>query len=301
LSAALNPSFTQLWEDELASRFGSTIFVPLEPGGTLQEGSLTVVGQLCFGGLSAVYMASRKGGQQVILKEAVLPQGCDQELKEKALAMFAREAAILATLKHERIAQVMDYFIEGGRHYIVLEHIEGIDLRRFVREQGPQPAEIVCRWLSEMASILIYLHAHEPPVVHRDVTPDNIVLARDGHVSLIDFGAANNLVGTATGTLVGKQSYISPEQFRGKAGPQSDLYSLGATVYFALCGADPEPLTRLTLAVPGGTSEQSRQIFFGLARIVEDLTEQDPALRTKTSIELKSQVDSLKGPGRAGP
>jgi hypothetical protein len=264
LGGVLHQSYTQLWEDELASRFGSTIFVPLEPGATLQEGTIKVVGQLCFGGLSAIYLASRADGQQVILKEAVLPLGCDHILKEKALGMFAREAAILATLRHERIAAVMDYFVEGGRHYIVLEHIEGIDLRRFVREQGPQPPEIVLRWLAEITDILIYLHSHEPPVVHRDVTPDNIVLARDGHLSLIDFGAANNLVGTATGTLVGKQSYISPEQFRGKAGPQSDLYSLGATVYFALGGLDPEPLTRLTLAIPDSASQAGRFIWVWL-------------------------------------
>ncbi len=184
----------------------------------LQNGAINVIGQLCFGGLSAVYLAERvtDADSPVILKEAVLPLGCDEALKEKALEMFGREAAILASLDHERIAAVRDYFVENGRHYIVLEHIDGIDLRRFVREQGAQSAEVVLRWLSEMTDILIYLHNHEPPVVHRDVTPDNIVLARDGHLSLIDFGAANNLVGTATGTLVGKQSYISPEQFRGQ-------------------------------------------------------------------------------------
>jgi len=294
LSATLHPSFTQLWEDELAGRFGSTIFVPLEPGALLQDEGVRVLGQLCFGGLSAVYLAERKDATQVILKEAVLPLGCDQSLKEKALAMFAREAAILANLKHERIAAVLDYFVENGRHYIVLEHIEGIDLRRFVREQEAQPAETVLRWLSELSDILAYLHAHEPPVVHRDVTPDNIVLARDGHLSLIDFGAANNLVGTATGTLVGKQSYISPEQFRGKAGPQSDLYSLGATMYFALTGSDPEPLSRLSPPEPQDLGDSSRELYVGLGRIIESLTEQNLEARIKSAADLKALLEALK-------
>lgn len=293
-SGLLQPSYTQLWEDELASRFGSTIFVPLEPGATLQNGTLSVIGQLCFGGLSAVYLAQAEGGATVILKEAVLPLGCNQALKEKALEMFGREAAILASLKHDRIAVVKDYFVESGRHYILLEHIDGIDLRRFIREQGPQAAEVVFRWLAETNDILIYLHGHEPPVVHRDITPDNIVLARDGHLTLIDFGAANNLVGTATGTLVGKQSYISPEQFRGKACPQSDLYSLGATVYFALTGLDPEPLTRLSLTVPDHLVGQAGQIYLGLAVIVKELTEQELISRTRTSQELKVQLETLK-------
>jgi tRNA A-37 threonylcarbamoyl transferase component Bud32 len=294
LSGLLQPSYTQLWEDELASRFGSTIFVPLEPGAVLQNGNLSVIGQLCFGGLSAVYLAEREAGTTVILKEAVLPLSCDQALKEKALEMFGREAAILASLKHERIAAVRDFFVENGRHYILLEHIDGIDLRRFIREQGPQSPEVVLRWLAEMTDILIYLHEHEPPVVHRDVTPDNIVLARDGHLSLIDFGAANNLVGTATGTLVGKQSYISPEQFRGKAGPQSDLYSLGATIYFALTGLDPEPLSRLAVPVADGLPPPAGQIGLGLAQIVKELTEQTLAQRTESCHELKTQVESLR-------
>ncbi|MBS1991557.1 MAG: serine/threonine protein kinase [Cyanobacteria bacterium SZAS LIN-3] len=293
---ALHPSFTQLWEDELAGRFGSTIFVPLEPSARLQEGGIKVLGQLCFGGLSAVYLAERKDGRQVILKEAVLPLGCEESLREKALAMFAREASILATLKQERIASVLDYFVENSRHYIVLEHIEGIDLRRFVRDQGSQPPEVALRWLGEMADILAYLHEHEPPVVHRDVTPDNIVLARDGHLSLIDFGAANNLVGTATGTLVGKQSYISPEQFRGKACEQSDLYSLGATIYFVLTGQDPEPLSRLTPEPPDQLSEAGRPLFFALARLVENLTEQDVESRVKSCAELKKQIEAVREP-----
>jgi serine/threonine protein kinase len=107
---------------------------------------------------------------------------------------------------------------------------------------------VVVRWLLEAAKILQYLHSQSPPLIHRDVTPDNLVLARDGCLSLIDFGAANALLGTATGTLVGKQSYIAPEQFRGKAGLSSDIYSLGATVYFALTGREPEPLTELHAA-----------------------------------------------------
>ena len=95
--------------------------------------------------------------------------------------------------------------------------------------------------------------------------------------------------------------WLAPEQFRGKAGPQSDLYSLGATVYFALAGLDPEPLARLNPAVPDQISESSRQIYAGLAKIVKDLTEQELGLRTKTSVELKSQIDRLKGPVGTGP
>ncbi|MBY0551828.1 MAG: serine/threonine protein kinase [Candidatus Obscuribacterales bacterium] len=237
-------SFTKIWEDDLANRFGSTVFVPLEPGDKLQNGTLQVVGQIAFGGLSAIYLVKRKSGDLCVIKEAVIPSSADEASREKAMEMFAREAQLLMTLKHPRIARVLDNFVENTRHYLLLEHIEGRDLRRFVKEHGAQKEEMVLRWAREALEVVLHLHELQPPIVHRDLTPDNLVLEKDGSVTLIDFGAANEFLGTATGTLVGKQSYIPPEQFRGKAVPQSDLYSLGATLHFLLTGHDPEPLSQ---------------------------------------------------------
>ena len=295
---SVHASFTQMWEEELESRFGSTIFVPLEPGQTVdyhadgRNHSLKIEGQLSFAGLSAVYLVSKPGeanSSQVklyVLKEAVLPLGADDALKAKALEMFERESMLLSSLNHERIAKVLDYFVSAGRNYILLEHIEGIDLRCFVVERGPQPPAVVVRWLLEAAKILQYLHGQNPPVIHRDVTPDNLVLALDGCLSLIDFGAANALLGTATGTLVGKQSYIAPEQFRGKAGLSSDIYSLGATVYFALTGREPEPLTELHVGV-------LVPIEPDLDKLIADCTRQDVSERIKTIDELIARVQAL--------
>ncbi len=240
--ASIPMSFTKLWEEELNNRFGSTIFVPMEPGHELQNGRVKIVGQIAFGGLSAIYLAKLDNERLVVIKEAVVPQNADEASKEKALEMFAREAQLLLTLNHARIAQVYDHFMEEGRNYLTLQYIEGKDLRSYVKENGPVPEEVVSRWAAEIADILVYLHSMTPAIIHRDLTPDNLVLARDGSISLIDFGAANAFMGTATGTLVGKQSYISPEQFRGKAAPSSDLYSLGGTLHFLLTGKDPEAL-----------------------------------------------------------
>jgi tRNA A-37 threonylcarbamoyl transferase component Bud32 len=237
-------SFTKIWEDDLSSRFGSTVFVPLEPGDSLQNGGLQVLGQIAFGGLSAIYLAKRKDGELCVIKEAVVPSSADEASRDKALELFQREAQILMTLKHPRIARVFDHFVENTRHYLLLEHIDGKDLRRFVKEHGAQKEEMVARWSAEVLEVLVYLHRLEPPIVHRDLTPDNLVLEKDGSITMIDFGAANEFLGTATGTLVGKQSYIPPEQFRGKAVPRSDLYSFGATLHFLLTAKDPEPLSQ---------------------------------------------------------
>lgn len=295
---SVHASFTQMWEEELENRFGSTIFVPLEPGQVIDyqstggSRSLKIEGQLSFGGLSAVYLVSRpaaSGAEQsrlYVLKEAVLPLSTDDTLKEKALEMFERESLLLSALNHDRIARVLDYFVSAGRNYILLEHIEGIDLRCFIVEQGAQPPAVVLRWLLEAAQILQYLHGQNPPIVHRDVTPDNLVLARDGCLSLIDFGAANALLGTATGTLVGKQSYIAPEQFRGKAGLSSDIYSLGATIYFAVTGLEPEPLTELHAGKVVALAPN-------LDQLITDCTRQSVSERIKTVDELIERVQKL--------
>lgn len=286
-NASIPMSFTRLWEEELNNRFGSTIFVPMEAGHELQNGRVKIVGQIAFGGLSAIYLAKLDNERLVVIKEAVVPQNADEASKEKALEMFQREAQLLVTLDHQRIAQVYDHFVENGRNYLILQYIEGKDLRSYVKENGPVPEEVVSRWAAEIADILRYLHAMSPPIIHRDLTPDNLVLARDGSISLIDFGAANAFMGTATGTLVGKQSYISPEQFRGKAAPISDLYSLGGTLHYLLTGKDPEPLA---VSHP---KEALASISDEMDALVAALTEQETEDRLKSAEEAAERARKI--------
>lgn len=238
-----NLSYTQMWEEELSRRFSATSFVPLDPDHVLQGGRYKVVRQLAFGGLSAIYLAQRNENDLVIVKEAVVPTSADEQSRKKAAELFEREARFLIRLDHPNIAKVYDSFAENGRNYLILEYIRGQDLRAFVKQNGAQPEKEVLNWSLQIASILDYLHSQEPPIIHRDLTPDNLVRKEDDSVVLIDFGAANEFVGTATGTLVGKQAYIAPEQLRGKATTASDIYALGGTVYFLLTGKDPEALS----------------------------------------------------------
>lgn len=237
-------TYARVWRDELTRRFNPTVFVPREAGDSLQDGRYIVEGQLAFGGLSAIYVARQRDGKRVVLKEAVVPADAGEEVAEKARELFRREAELLQKLDHEGVARVYDHFVENGRNYMVLEYIPGKDLRQLVTNCGAQQTDTVLMWAREIASIMIYLHGMDTPIVHRDLTPDNLVLRNDGTITLIDFGAANHFLGTATGTMVGKQSYMAPEQLRGKAHLASDIYSFGATLYFLLTGKDPEPLTQ---------------------------------------------------------
>lgn len=236
-------SFTSLWGEELATHMAATSFIPLTKGVQLQTGRFTVLAILSSGGLSAVYLAQTADGTMVVLKESVIPQHLDDAIKNKAHELFEREATLLTKLNHPRITKVLDHFRECGRDYLVLEYLPGKNLRQVVKQSGSQAESIVLEWAAQIIDILQYLHASQPSIIHRDLTPDNILLKNDGTIAVIDFGAANEHLGTATGTLVGKQSYISPEQFKGKATPSSDIYALGSTLFFLLTGDDPEALS----------------------------------------------------------
>lgn len=235
-------SFTSVWDEEFSMRYSPTLFVTLAPDAELRNGAIKITELVACGGSAAIYSAKDSKGDRIIVKEAVIPKNTPEALKAKAIELFNREALFLSQLDHPNIAKVLDHFVENEHHYELLEYIDGLDLRRFVKERGPQPEDFVLGWAQQICEILVYLHSQDPPVIHRDLTPDNLVLRVDGQLVLIDFGAANAFVGTATGTMVGKQSYMPPEQLRGKAVPQSDIYSFGGTCYFLLTGRDPTPL-----------------------------------------------------------
>lgn len=291
-------SYTAMWEEELGRRYASTAFMPLEPDATLKSGTVKVVRQLSFGGLSAIYLCLRDQKDLVVLKEAVIPTGNKEEVRSKALELFQREAELLTKLDHPAIVKVLDHFTENDRHYLLLEYINGQDLRQFVKQNGPQPERIVLRWALQAVKILEFLHAQEPKVLHRDLTPDNLVVKEDESITLIDFGAANEMLGQATGTLVGKQSYIAPEQFRGKASEQSDLYALGCTIFYLLTGEDPEPLSH-SRPLDTLPLERRGSVSAELDQLVADLTEMELADRIQRATDARERLQELMAPSIA--
>ncbi len=284
------PSYTAMWDDELSRRFTATAYVPLEPGQSLQNGRLKVVSQLSFGGLSAVYLCQCNDRDLVVLKESVVPEDSDEQLKQKAAELFEREARLLMKINHPSVVKVLDCFVETSRHYLLIEYRSGQDLSQFIKQNGPQREEKVLKWAAEIADILIYLHAQSPPIIHRDVTPDNLVLDNDGELVMIDFGAANEFLGNATGTLVGKQSFIAPEQFRGHACAQSDLYALGCTLSFLLTAQEPVPLSVThPRKFVDSISEEVDQL-------VADLTAMELEERIKSASEARERIESVRKP-----
>lgn len=201
---------------------------------------LNILGQ---GGIATTYAAEDLNiGQQVAIKILSLRQ-----LKDwKALELFEREGKVLAQLNHPGIPNYLDYFqldMEGDRRfYIVQEIAPGQSLQDWV-ESGWRPTELEVREIAQkLLEILVYLHQLTPPVVHRDIKPQNIIRQSDGKIFLVDFGAVQDTYRhtmTSGSTIVGTYGYMAPEQFRGQAKPATDLYGLGATLLFLLTHKDP--------------------------------------------------------------
>jgi serine/threonine-protein kinase len=157
------------------------------------------------------------------------------------LQRFHHEAQAAANLRHPNIVDVYDVGLDGDIHYIVMEYVEGSDLKALLTRSGPLPVEQAIPIAEAVAQGLSA--AHRMSLVHRDVKPQNIIVGPDGQVKITDFGIAKSALSTAmteTGVTFGTADYISPEQARGQpATPRSDIYSLGVTLYEMLTGRLP--------------------------------------------------------------
>jgi len=184
--------------------------------------------------------------------------------------------------------RMRELFIEDHRVYLVLEHVDGISLRKLVKENGPLPEEQVIRLAQQMCEVSTYLHGLEPPLVHRDFTPDNLILQNDEELKLIDFSIAQQARSKDSQDCAGKHAYTPPEQFRSEACPQSDIYALGATLHFLLTGRDP-------VAISVSHPKESRpEISGALDTIVAKATALQLEERYESAVWLKMDLEALR-------
>ena len=203
------------------------------------------------GGVGITYSAVDTQTDSVVAIKAVsLKQLSDW----KQVELFEREARVLAKLDHPNIPKYLDYFdLETKKDkvfYIVQQLAPGKSLFELV-QSGWRVREVEVKQIAaQILSILDYLHSLKPPVIHRDIKPQNLILDESGKVYLVDFGAVQNTYYDTLmrgSTVVGTYGYMAPEQFRGQAFPATDLYSLGATLLFLLTHRSPAELPQNAL------------------------------------------------------
>ncbi len=213
------------------------------PPGTILYGHYRIERVLGSGGFGHVYLASNlTTHQQCAVKEYLVTGASGQE-------QLKHEATVLSQLHHPSLPAFQDAFIERGRYYVVLNYIEGNDLTDLVRMARQRnevvPIERILQWLVSICDAVMFLHNQHPPVIHRDIKPDNIRITSNGTAILVDLGNAKAAAdGARTLFFIrhqGTPGYAPQEQYPGGSGTdtRSDVYALGGTLYFALTTHEP--------------------------------------------------------------
>ena len=227
---------------------------------TILQSRYRIVRKLGEGGMGSVYLAiDGRFDNEVAIKETHFT---DEALRKQ----FEREARLLNKLRHPAMTRVIDHFTEGDGQFLVMDYVEGDDLSDMLEKRGGAFAsEEVLQWADQLLDALNYLHKQNPPVIHRDIKPQNLKLSHSGQIILLDFGLAKGFAGqisrvTTSGSIFGYTPNYAPlEQVHGTGtDPRSDLYSLAATMYKLLTNTTPSDVSTRAGAVIGGRPDTLR-------------------------------------------
>jgi WD40 repeat protein/serine/threonine protein kinase len=278
-------------------------------GADLVLGSYILLERLGEGGMGAVFKSRhQKLGNVVALK--VIRK--EQVRNPDSVRRFLREIQTVAQLDHPNIVRATDADQIGDTLVLVMEYVEGTDLYRLVKKQGPLPVQLACEYVRQAALGLQYVHEHN--LVHRDIKPHNLFLTAGGQVKILDMGLArltqfgeesdSNSGLTPEGMVVGTPDYIAPEQTLNAASTNicSDLYSLGCTLYFLLSGQVPFPgnslgekIARHLSQEPPRVDRLRPEVPASVVAVVNTLLAKRPEQRYQTPAELAAVLLRVQG------
>jgi eukaryotic-like serine/threonine-protein kinase len=251
------------------------------------------------------------GFTKLVALKRILPAMASNEALR---LMFLEEARLAARLSHPNVVQIFDLGIDNGSYFIAMEYVPGPDLRTVIRLCTRIPLQlpvvVALRIAADVAAGLCAAHTctnergEAVPIVHRDVSPHNILLTREGIAKLTDFGvskAADSAARTRTGMVKGKVAYMAPEQLEpsiGAFGPRADLFSLGLVLYEMLTLVAPfrlkDDVSSIRAVLKGDVIDPRKlreDIPDSVARLIADCLEQDPARRIASASELRTRLD----------
>ena len=276
-------------------------------------GPFEVLERLGIGGMATVHRAIERGiegFERVVALKRLLPHLAEDEEFVRA---FVREAKLASLLRHLSIVQIYELGRVGSSYFISMEYIPGRDLRVILRHArrvcGPPPIEVALALMNELLDALDYAHGQRGPdgtplgLVHRDISPSNLIVSHTGHLKIIDFGIAKATTGhlmTNTGRVKGKLSYMAPEALAGRLDSRSDLFSasviahelLTATPLFA-AKEDLQTVERLQNMQPAPPSTRNPACPIGLDEIVLRGLAKDPAQRWQSASDMRAAIGEL--------
>jgi eukaryotic-like serine/threonine-protein kinase len=280
----------------------------------LRLGPYVITDKIGEGGMGKVYRGRRTSDGRVVALKIVRPKLLANPVIRKR---YEREVATALTLKHQNIVEVFDAGETGGRYFIAMEFVDGIDLSRLMREYKPLEVAEACEYVRQAA--LGLHHAHEAGFVHRDIKPSNILVAGERHVpqatepavvKILDMGLVRAVLDdggpmddlTRAGTVVGTPDYMAPEQAKNSStvDHRADLYSLGCTLYFALTGQPPffggTPIARILrhqTETPPPLQALRREVPTAVAEVVAKLLAKKPEQRFPNALAVAEVLDPL--------
>ena len=275
---------------------------------TLLNNRYELIAQLGSGGMSVIYKAiDRELGRNVAVKVLRPSLTKDPSFLEK----FRQEARNIANLQHPNIVTVHDVGSQGQTYYIVMEMVEGQDLKKIIRNHGALSVDRAVNIAVQMCAGLGY--AHRSGIVHADVKPQNILVTRNDVVKVTDFGIAQALTDTQPNTRLdvvwGSPHYFAPEQAKGeRPTPAADVYALGIVMFEMLTGRLPYigatqqalAMAHINQPIPLIT-EYNNQLPESLARIVQKVMSKEPYQRYATADQLGNVLDQFKAAQAAAP
>src|SRR6266480_577157 len=216
--------------------------------GTVLSSDRYRIGRLAAsGGMGAVYRAIDTRFNRPCAVKEMLDEFHNDSDRTQAIEWFSREATLLLDLNHPCIPRVRDFFMERGKHYLVMDFIEGRTLSDVLEKEGNVlgvngargVSEARARsWAQQLCNVLGYLHRQNPPIIFRDLKPSNIMVTDQDEIKLIDFGIARTFQSQHQSTIIMTIGYAPPEQLHGMPEPRSDLYALGASIHRVLTHHD---------------------------------------------------------------
>lgn len=284
------------------------------PAGSERFGKYTLLRRLAVGGTAEISLARYEGiggFEKLVALKRLLPSLCEDRAQ---VTQFLNEARLGACLSHPNIVQTYEVGEVEGRYFIAMEYVQGEDLERVVRRLGPAgrrlPLEIALRVISEVCSGLHYAHGRADSagrplqIVHRDVSPANILVSYDGSVKLVDFGVAKVLDAQSlvrSGVFRGKFAYMSPEQCAGDPlDARSDVFSAGIVLYEITVGRRPfqgDNQFQILREITEGTPVPPRAVAPGYNPELEDIVLRSLARnreeRYPTALEMQADIEQF--------